>query len=46
MTDIDSNNDDGGNNNNNKKNDQELVLWHGSEMKYQANLLPAKRSTS
>lgn len=44
MTDIDSNNDDGGNNN--KKNDQELVLWHGSEMKYQANLLPAKRSTS
>ena len=44
MTDIDSNNDDGGNNN--EKNDQELVLWHGSEMKYQANLLPAKRSTS
>lgn len=44
MTDIDGNNDDGGNNN--KKNDQELVLWHGSEMKYQANLLPAKRSTS
>ena len=44
MTDIDGNNDDGGNNN--KKNDQELVLWHGSEMKYQANVLPAKRSTS
>lgn len=44
MTDIDGNNDDGGNNN--KKNDQELVLWHGSEMKYQTNVLPAKRSTS
>ena len=45
MTDIDGNNDDC-DNNNNKKNDQELVLWHGPEIKYQANLLLGKRRTS
>lgn len=44
MTYIDSNDDDGGNND--KKNDQELVLWHESEIKYQENLLPGNRSTS
>ena len=44
MTYIDSNDDDG--DNNDKKNDQELVLWHGSEIKYQQNLLPDNRSTS
>ena len=44
MTDIDGNDDDG--DNNDKKDDQELVLWHGSEIKYQQNLLPGNRSTS
>ena len=44
MTYIDSNDDDCGNND--KKNDQELVLWHESEIKYQENLLPGNRSTS
>ena len=44
MTYIDSNDDDSGNND--KKNDQELVLWHESEIKYQENLLPGNRSTS
>ena len=43
MTDIDSN-DDG--DNNDKKNNQELVLWHWSEIMYQENLLPGNRSTS
>ena len=44
MTYIDSNDDDGGNND--QKNDQELVLWHESEIKYQENLHPGNRSTS
>lgn len=38
---VDSNNDNS--DNDNKKNDQELVLCHGSEMKYQATLISAKR---
>ena len=41
MTSIDSNNDNG--DNDDKKNDQELVLCYGSEMKYQATLISAKR---